>query len=151
MNQSEAIHISNNLISTSFPELGHKRIRYRFVAGRHFDYYMAVRWVVFEYRIYLEKEILQFSSEAFTGCMAHELAHIIKSIKKPLLVDFWEFLTRSKNENSEERDADILVVERGLGKALLQFHQEHGKNYKSYIASEGLTKREIKKLLKGRS
>ena len=111
---------------------------------------MAVRWLVFEYRIYIEKEILQFSEEAFSVCIAHELAHIVIETKKFFLCDFWQFLTLSKVNSDEERKADILVIERGLGKALLQFHKEHGKEYKSYNASEGMTKREIKKYIESR-
>lgn len=48
-----------------------------------------------------------------------------------------------------ERRADMLVVERGLGTDLLQFHKEHNREYKPYRANEGLTTGEIRKLLKG--
>jgi hypothetical protein len=39
---------------------------------------------------------------------------------------------------------------RDLGKALLQFHQEHRSFYPAYDAPEGLSEREVEKLLKGR-
>jgi hypothetical protein len=39
-------------------------------------------------------------------------------------------------------------VKKGLGKELLQFHSEHNRNCKSFKASEGLAKYEIKKLMK---
>lgn len=41
----------------------------------------------------------------------------------------------------------MVVIEKGLGHELLQFHREHEKKYKKYKASEGLTKNEIKSIL----
>jgi hypothetical protein len=90
----------------------------------------------------------QFSTDAFRGCLAHELSHIVLEIKKNLLVDFWQFLTHRRNESELERQTDMLVVERGLGRQLLLFHKEHGKKYKSYKSCQDLTKGEIRQRLK---
>ena len=109
---------------------------------------MAVRYFGGAH-IYIEKEILQFSREAFTGCLAHELGHILIDSRKSFLQLIWGFIGR-RNRISDERAADALVIERGLGNALLRFHSEHEKEYYSYIASEGMTRREIKKSLKSR-
>ena len=65
--ESEAIQIAQTLVSKNFPELARKRIRYRFVAGKRYDFYMAVRWNLVGYVVTIEQEILQFSSQAFTG------------------------------------------------------------------------------------
>jgi len=109
---------------------------------------MAVRQLTFYHHIFIEKESLQFSPEAFSGCMAHEFAHIVLDGQKNIFIGLWELLKGSKDENTQERSADRLVIERGLGQALLKFHDEHGKTYKAYKASEGLTKQEIGALLK---
>ena len=149
LTQNEAIQIAKTVIANNFPELASKRIKYVFVAGKEHGYYMAVQWLIIGYRIYIEKRILKFSPEAFTGCLAHELAHLVLDSRESLWGRLWAIATgKSSDETAEERNADLLAIDRGFGKALLQFHQEHDKKYVAYNASEGMTKREIKKMLK---
>jgi len=133
------LEIKNDLIANNFPELKRKIIFIQYRSGKkHNYYYMRVRWFLGVYIIQANKEILTFSKAAIKACMAHELAHIV----------IGTHLVKSKTEI--ERDADTLVLKRGLGKELLQFHNDHNKTYKSYKADDGLTKREIKLFLKGR-
>ena len=147
ISQQEAVQIAKTLISNNFPELQSKRINYVFVSGKKHDYYMAVLWLIFSYRVLIEKEVLKFSRQAFTGCLAHEFAHLVIEAKKSFFRRLWEPLAGTRKEG-EERSADMLAIERGCGEAVLQFNKEHEKEYEAYVASEGMTKREIKKMLK---
>jgi hypothetical protein len=59
------------------------------------------------------------------------------------------FTRKSKAEKAiEERMTDLSVIKQGLGQELLRFHEEYNREYKSYKKHEGLTKWEIKKILK---
>ena len=143
----EAIQITQGLIVDNFPELKAKPIKFSFVSGKGYDFYMAVKYIFFYPRIIIEKEILTFSKNAFCGCLAHELAHITIDAQKSIFRRFLNVFISDPNSPTEERLADLLLIERGLGTALIQFHTEHEKEYKRYKLSEGLTKREIKVIL----
>ena len=145
--EKDAIQIAKGLISDNFPELKSKRIKYSFVSGKGYDFYMAVKYVLFDPRIIIEREILAFSKNAFSGCLAHELAHIVIDLKKSIFRRLLDVFIGASESPSEERQADLLTIERGLGNTLIQFHKEHEKDYKRYKPSEGLTRREIKKIL----
>jgi hypothetical protein len=149
ISKSEAIEIANEIISVSFPELKSTKIKYRFVSGKKYDYYMAAAVLFSQYEIFIQKEILSFSKEAFKGCLATELAHLVIDSKKSVFQLIGEKLSKSKL-TIEERKADDLAIERGFGPALLQFHKEHEKEYESYNSSEGLTKREVQLKIKSR-
>lgn len=110
------------------------------------DYYMAAGWF-FRYRLFIDKSALKFSEDAFKGCLGHELAHMLQMKEKGFINRFL-FRYRERNITEEERDADLRTIKRGLGSELLKFHTEHNKRYKSYKKSEGLTREEIKRLLK---
>lgn len=126
-----------------FPEIDSGRLRISFAKKK--DYYMALIWHLYYYRLSIDAQALKFSDLAFGGCVAHELSHILilKRLGFFARIKQW----KSRDSASEERAADLLAMERGFGKALLAFHQEHNKKYRSYNGDEGLTKREIKKLL----
>lgn len=148
--QSEAIQIAKEMISASFPELVSKKIKYSFVSGKKYDYYMAASVVFSQYRIFIESEILGFSKDAFKGCLATEFAHLVIDSRK----SFFRIIKEKINKSLltvEERKADELAIERGYGPELLKFNKDHEKEYESYDKSEGLTKREIQvKMKKGR-
>lgn len=150
MKESEAIGIAETLITNHFPELARIRITYRFVKGKRYGFFMAVRPRMRGYRLYIEKEILEFPRDGFTGCIAHEFAHISIEIKKGFFRRHWLLFMDLESQTDRERQADTLVLERGLGKALLEFQKFQDKTRKAYDASEGLTKHEIKKWLKTR-
>ena len=89
------------------------------------------------YRIFIEKEIFTFSVAAFKGCLAHELAHVV--LEKGRL--FFDVLRAAyfgdRKDKNIERNADLLVIERGLWVELYHFHKDHGKEYKTYNVSAG--------------
>ncbi|WP_199119903.1 hypothetical protein [Pedobacter sp. ASV28] len=148
MTQSQAIHIAHSLLVDSFPEISHRRIRFLFVEGSQFDFYMATAKTLFGYRIEVESEILQFSEEAFSACLAHEYAHITLDGKSSFPKRLMWFLGWVQEDMEEERQADLLIVQKGLGKSLMAFHRQHDKKYEAFNKKEGLSKKEIRKLLK---
>jgi hypothetical protein len=143
MTQSEALQIIHQTVSEYFPEIKSDALTIKFVKNK--DYYMAVN-SIFLHQIFIDKSALKLSMQAFRGCLAHELAHIVLTPKR----GFFQNLLSVFNDTKEERETDLFVIERGLGFDLLQFHKEHNKIYKSYKADEGLTKKEIIAILKAR-
>jgi hypothetical protein len=148
MDQEKAKAVINNVICTNFKVLANTRIMFVFVRGS--DYYMAVQSKIFYYSLFIDAEILNFSEPAFKGCLGHELVHILEMEKLNVFKRLKEIFTlKSKAEHEEEeRKTDLLVIQHGLGKELLRFHEEHNREYKSYKKNEGLTKWEIKKILR---
>jgi hypothetical protein len=144
MKEKDAVETIQQVLQERFPELRQTPLKILFT--KKADYYMAISWRIFRYHLYIDQEILLGSRSAFTGCLAHELAHIVLSKQKGF---FWKLASVFLiGENAaEERAADHLAIVRGLGEDLLQFHREHNRKYKSYRSDEGLTKHEIKKLL----
>ena len=140
MSETKAENIIYTTASDYFPEIKVSRLRVDFVKGK--DYYMAVA-ILFLYHLKIDKLSLKLSKSAFRGCVGHELAHIVLHQKTNIFKRIF-----TGNETREERETDLLVIEKGLGPDLLQFHIEHNKKFKSYKADEGLTKKEIKKILK---
>jgi len=148
ISKSEATQIARSVILEHFPELASKRVRFLFVAGKKYDFYMATRWTILRHEIIIEEEILRYSTLAFSGCLAHELAHILIISRKSFFRRIWETLFAVQDETSEEREADKVAVERGLGSALIRFNEDHNEEYKRYKVSEGLTAWEIKRMMK---
>jgi len=146
MDRNRAIKLIKELSEKYFPELGNEPHRVYFVSK--VDYYMAVRWKIISYHLYINNQSLKFSEPAFKGCLAHELAHI----KMDKELSFWKRVTirfLNHDETQIERSADNIVVEKELGAELLQFHQNLKKmGYKAYNSSEGLTPKEIRNRLR---
>lgn len=95
------------------------------------DYYAAYKKIdLFLFSIHLiaiDAYFFRFSKKAQKAILLHEIAH---------------------SKFDEERACDTFVVEAGFGKSLLLFHQEHeAMGFKKYKKSEGLTKKEIQKMI----
>lgn len=149
MDKKRALSILQEMLVQHFQEIQKKTIKVHFVEKE--DYYMAIDWNFLGYNLYIDKLALNFSEAAFKGCLGHELAHIV-DLSSRNFFDKIRSMFFNKEDTSEERAADYFIVsKKGLGKELLQFHTEHNKMYKSYKNSEGLTKYEIKKIMKGKS
>lgn len=132
------------MLRESYPEIRLRSVKVKFVEKR--DYYMASQWQIFRTLLFIDKSILKYSETAFKGCLAHELAHVLEN--NNLLFKILTFRAKSLSEVEAERKADTIAVQRGFGTHLLQFHEEHNKKHKKYKASEGLTPKEIKVLLR---
>ena len=137
MNEAGALAIIQDTIKYRFPAINTRRTRVIFVRKK--DYYMAVSFAPFSYRIMVDGTILRFSEIAFKGCLAHELCHILMVQRLSAFKRIKYFLFSGETED-EERLVDTMAVEMGFGPELLRFHEEHNKIYKPYKAKEGLTK-----------
>lgn len=81
----------------------------------------------YDYTIEYTKVCKKFSKDALVGCIAHELAHIVKSVKMNRATWFlhlWRYTIDSNYEDKDEYETDKLTIERGFGKQLLQFTVE---------------------------
>ncbi|MYY43932.1 hypothetical protein [Elizabethkingia anophelis] len=148
MNKETAYHLVRETLESHFPEIKRKSIRISFSRGS--DFYMAIQWIFFYYHLTIDHSALKFSDVAFKGCSGHELSHVLQMKQKGFVRNIISAFQKI-NSTTEEREADLLTVKKGLGHHLLQFHIEHNKKYKSYKKSEGLTRQEIKKLLHSQS
>lgn len=93
------------------------------------DLFMATLKFPFFYVLLVDKEVLNMNDRAITGCLVHELCHI-------------------ENWNLSERDIDLMVINKGYGWELYEFLKYHDSIYEKYNKKDGLTKKEILKILK---
>jgi uncharacterized hydantoinase/oxoprolinase family protein len=133
--------IAKDLIEQYFPELKDVFITFKKVSKT--DYFASVSGSRNNYHINYHRKLLKGSKAAIKGCLAHELQHIVEFRKHSLIRRLINRLQTSKTE----RRIDTAVVSRGLGKELLAFQRFHDKYYEPYDESDGLTRKEIKRLL----
>lgn len=93
------------------------------------DYYMSIRVLPFGFSL-LEVDCycMKFDRTILEALVCHEFGHF----------DFWD----------SEREADLTVIRCGYGEGLRKFHKQHNKEFKSYKKHEGLTLKEIEKIIK---
>lgn len=91
-----------------------------------------------------EKDWKKMPKKARLGLLAHELSHIELDLKRNI---FKRLLSYFKN-TLEEREVDMHVIKKGCGKYLLAFIEYHDEHYEEYNQNDGLTKKEIKELIK---
>lgn len=139
--KEDAIRIAIDLRNSDFPEVSFSKKRV-FFSKKKEDFYMAM--LIFPRLLIIDKSTLKFPVDAFKGCLAHEFAHI--SIIKRL--SLFEKVTYFFGILDKERSVDLLVLEKGLGNELLAFHNFHEKKFRKYNKKDGLTRKEIEKILK---
>lgn len=107
------------------------RIKSVFVVFRYrkSDFFMSVVDFPLLAIIFVHKSVFQMNQLAIKGCILHELAHVAY----PKL---------------DERNIDRKVVELGYAKELYELVKHHDSERKAYTKEDGLTKRELKKLVK---
>ena len=127
------------------------------------------------YYIDVDTKMKKATDDELYGGMAHELAHIViderKNFVSRIITDIIYGLgmkykkkdsksspiNRWLNRNvyhwcygyvtEDERNTDLLVVERGAGGNLLAFLKFHDKYYEKYKPDEGLTVQELQQIL----
>lgn len=130
-----------------FPELDKVDITVK--VKKKTDYLMAITSNPIKKNAILKIDwfLRKASEEALKGCLAHELIHIGDDIKNGV---FGFIINAVKNRHfnaSLERKVDLEVINRGLGNELLEFQKFHDKYFEKYNESDGLTKKEIKRIL----
>ena len=117
MTKEDAIRMVREVTNTYFPEIN--KIRLRITFDERTDFYMASGWVPFYYFLIIDKAILKYSETAFKGCLAHELAHIADLSSS----NFFQRVKKMKikEPTQEEREADMLVIEKDWAKNCSNF------------------------------
>ncbi len=131
----------NLVIKKGFPELKWYFINLHL--SKSSDFFMATRGIFILHQIIIDKELKKCSDEIIIGCFAHELSHILKDS----LFDTIKMAHNEKYLIERERENDLEVIRRGFGSELLKFIQYHNSKYKNYKKEDGLTEKEIKKLI----
>ena len=142
--------IKDKLIEESFPELKHEKISV--------GYKKKFRDALFEYErpgkkkyfIKINELMKNAPIQAIEAGLAHEMAHIIRELKKGFFSSCFEgFLYKFSDRYRivDERDADLVIVLRGYGKHLLVLYKYREKLGLPVYDDNGLSESEVKKLL----
>jgi len=151
--------IVGGIVSNGFPELSGLAItiEYRKLKGAYGDWKKVS---VSEYHIRVDKSLKKAPEKVVYGLVAHEIAHVYRknSSRYGSLITLINAFKKSKKKGLKkvfkkcateyERDVDRLVVERGYGPYLLAFVEYPNKRRKKYKKKDGLTARELRKMLK---
>lgn len=148
INFSNIEGISKEIIEKYFKSLQHLSILLKETHNKNVDFFAAASIILHkkQYKIRLNPEIYKMNIDAIKGCIAHEIAHIELLNKKSGLKLFKHLLMLTMDDpylSKHEREADELVIKKGLGKELLAFQKYHDQNYENYDESDGLTESEI--------
>lgn len=99
-------------------------------------------------KILVSTDCSKLNKKALIGVLAHELVHVLEYQKSPRKDLLRRFLYNIPSYRTElERSIDLEVIQRGFGECLLEFLEYHDKHYKKYNETDGLTKKEVTKLL----
>ncbi len=108
------------------------------------SYFMGTR----NNKILVSTDCSKLNNEALIGVLAHELVHVLEYQESPIKDFLRRFLYNIPYYRTKiERRIDLEVIHRGFGEYLLKFLEYHDKHYKRYNETDGLTKKEVKKLL----
>jgi len=142
--------IKNRLIEESFPELRNERILARFKKNFKDALFEYERPGNKKYFIKINELMKNAPVQAIEAGLAHEMAHIVKEIKKGFFSSCFEgFLYKFSDRYRivDERDADLVIVLRGYGKHLLELYEYRKKLGLPVYDDNGLSESEVKKLL----
>lgn len=131
----------------AFPELYKTKID--FVVVKTKDFHMATRYHPFARRqfVYVTRSCRKMPDAALSGCLAHELVHLVQDKRIFFLFLPFVSLIRRFRLAAFERTTDTEAVARGFGKSLIAFSKWANGRYEEYNAEDGLTIPEIKKLM----
>ena len=100
-----------------------------------------------------KKDYKQMTTDQIRGVLSHELSHILHEINQGSITTYFNnilYMLSAKFKTKEERIVDKLVIDRGCGRYLLELIKYNDKHYDKYTESDGLTKKEVKKILKSK-
>ncbi|SUX48720.1 hypothetical protein [Chryseobacterium indoltheticum] len=130
------------LIENSFTNINRKLISLEI--KKNDSYFMAT----INNKILVSTDCSNLNKKALIGVLAHELVHMSEYQKSPIKDLLRRFLYNIPFYRTKlERNIDLEVIQRGLGEYLLEFLEYHDKHYKKYNKTDGLTKKEVTKLL----
>src|SRR3989344_3021692 len=118
--------VVDELIRKSFPELKGRIIFMREVKSKSWYSAKTVDLLFFK-GISIYPQCRNYSKDALKGVLAHELSHLSiitdMSITEKLIA-FFKWISSKKERADFEKRADMQVIQRRLGKYLLQFRKE---------------------------
>ncbi|MGV8162885.1 MAG: hypothetical protein ACP5N2_06160 [Candidatus Nanoarchaeia archaeon] len=142
--------IKQELISASYPELRNVFIDTKYFKSKD-AYFEFTRNSRYSYLIEVDKSMKHVDRLIVVGGLAHELSHISKEIKLNFLLSSLEYVIfkiSPRYETYDERKTDEDVVKRGYLVELLKFTKYANRGREHYNDSDGLTVKELKKILK---
>ncbi len=148
MNRLELIR--DAAIEKGFPELVMQKIpiQWRKIeGGGSFEATLEID----DFSIDVNPAMRKATDFVITGGLAHELGHIAKELGSSVLVRYLDGLLTEKclpYQVWDERQADLLAIQRGFGEELLAYvDYANGHRTSPYESIEGPTAEEIKKIL----
>lgn len=141
--------ILDDIIKSKYPELLGEDIRIEFVDLD--DSLMEYGSLTNEgFFIDVDKKLKEADDIIIIGGIAHELSHIAIELsigKKMSFKDLIAYKISKRYKTLDERNTDLDVILRGLGKELYQFMKFSSKIGYDYYKEDGLSLREIELLL----
>ncbi len=142
-------HYISKIVNDGFPELKNITITAKYKKLK--NSFMQVEYESeTEYIIQIDTSLEGVNKDIMLGGIAHEIAHVFRNVCSNFLgtiISGVMYRISSKYRTRDERETDLLVVERGFGKQLLAFLKYNDKYYYAYTESDGLTVKELKKIL----
>ena len=141
--------LRDRVISRGFPELMAEdiHVEYKKLKDALLEYGSLTEE---GYYIEIDESLIDAPKEIIVGGLAHEFSHILtdKSSGKRLMSrDRFAYGISSRYKTLDERNTDLEVILRGFGKELLNFLEYSETNGYPYYKDDGLSIREVKKIL----
>lgn len=139
--------ILNELIKKHFPLLKNKRIS---IVEKEIEYRAKASHFPKRFKITLSTQLRKFPEHKVKRILTHELCHIEIFSKHSWIktnIEFVFYLLSKKVRNSVEKEANILMIQKGFGKDVLVARKENIFRGLEY----SLTEKEIKNLIRGYS
>lgn len=138
------------IVVKGFPELSKVMINtcYSKLEDAYFEYDKVKRG----YKIKIDTSLRGRKRDVLVGGLAHEIAHIKRDVGFGpfLFLDELLYDLSTKYESWTERKTYLLVVQRGLGRELLEFVKWANRRGEEYTKEDGLTQKELELLLKNK-
>ena len=101
------------------------------------------------YEISVDRSLMEVPKEVIVGGLAHEIAHISMELRRNFIINTIDTLLCMVPFYStfDERRTDRLVIQRGFGSELLSFIEYCNETRENYNRLDGLTEKEIRKIL----
>lgn len=144
------------IILEGFPELGSVKVRIAFSSDSDPENTpfgeLNVKGFFFKrhYKIVIDESLGMAKYDVLKGVIAHEIGHIYDDVHRNLFREICQILQMGlgKYVTKTEREVDMLVVKRGFGEQLYAFLKYADRRRHAYEKEDGLTLKEVKKLLK---
>jgi hypothetical protein len=146
--KNRVLVLLNDVLLSGYPELSNKELRMYIIKKGGF--WMAISNIGY---ILVDYSTRKLTDRMIKGLLAHELSHLTvyskynRIIRSCITIAGWIF---PSVVTKEERMVDMDLVERGFGQEYYEFLQYHDKYYEKINKTDGITKKELKEILKNK-